>query len=92
FLPQYQHALNEADVAIVYFNPKTLEHKRMPALSASDITAAFGNEQVQVFTDSQALADYLKMQSWENRNLLLMSSGTFNNLDLNELTASILHV
>jgi UDP-N-acetylmuramate: L-alanyl-gamma-D-glutamyl-meso-diaminopimelate ligase len=91
FLPQYRGALNAADVPIVYFNPKTLEHKRMPSLSAADITEAFGNGKVQVFTDSQALADYLKSLSWENRNLLLMSSGTYNNMDLGELAASILH-
>jgi len=75
---------------VVYYNPKTLEHKRMPALSATVIKEAFGNEKVQVFTDSQALAGYLLSLKWENRNLLLMSSGTYNNLNLPELTTAIL--
>jgi UDP-N-acetylmuramate: L-alanyl-gamma-D-glutamyl-meso-diaminopimelate ligase len=75
----------------VYFNPKTLEHKRMPALSEQDIKEAFGNNQVQVFTDSQALINYLLSLRWENQNLLLMSSGTYNNLNLPELTTAILH-
>ncbi|GEO05392.1 peptidoglycan synthetase [Adhaeribacter aerolatus] len=90
FLPQYQNALDAADMPIVYFNPKTLEHKRMPALAAADITAAFDNEKIQVFTDSQTLADYLKSLRWENQNLLLMSSGTYNNMDLGELATAIL--
>jgi UDP-N-acetylmuramate: L-alanyl-gamma-D-glutamyl-meso-diaminopimelate ligase len=91
FLPQYKYALDAAHVPLVYFNPKTLEHKRMPALSEQDIKEAFGNNQVQVFTDSQALVNYLLSLRWENQNLLLMSSGTYNNLNLPELTTAILH-
>jgi len=91
FLPEYKNALDAADVPLVYYNPKTLEHKRMPALSEQDITGAFNNKKVKLFTDSGQLADYLKSLTWENQNLLLMSSGTYNNMDLNYLTSSILH-
>jgi UDP-N-acetylmuramate: L-alanyl-gamma-D-glutamyl-meso-diaminopimelate ligase len=90
FLPQYKNSLDAADVPVVYYNPKTLEHKRMPALAEKDIKEAFGNEKIQVFTDSQALADYLLSLRWENQNLLLMSSGTYNNLNLPEITSAIL--
>ena len=90
FLPQYQGALEAADFPIVYFNPLTLEHKRMPALTDQDIMNAFQNQKIKVYTSSQELAAYLKSLTWENQNLLLMSSGTYNNMDLPALAASIL--
>lgn len=90
FLPQYKNALDAADLALVYFNPKTLEHKRMPALSQQDIAAAFGNDRLQVFTDSEQLAAYLKSLNWQNQNLILMSSGNYNNMDLQALSDTIL--
>ena len=90
FLPQYQTALDAADMPLVYFNPKTLEHKRMPVLSDQDIKMAFGNPKIQVFTDSDQLLNYIQSLNWNNQNLLLMSSGTFNNTDLTQLSQSIL--
>ncbi|RDC64162.1 UDP-N-acetylmuramate--L-alanine ligase [Adhaeribacter pallidiroseus] len=89
FLPQYKGAFGLADVPLVYFNPKTLEHKRMPALQPEDIKQAFGNENIQVFNNSQELTAYLHALNWTNQNLLLMSSGTYDNLDIAALTARI---
>lgn len=90
FLPEYRHTLEAADLPIVYFNPKTLEHKQMPPLSDAEIQDAFGNNKLQVFTDSSQLANYLKSLSWENQNLILMSSGNYNNMDLKALSEAIL--
>src|SRR5690606_25802253 len=90
FLPQYQDALNAADEAIVYSNPKTVEHKRMPMLDAEQLKKAFKRPDLLVFTDSNQMEQHLKQQNWKNRNLLLMSSGNFNNLDLNSLAQSLI--
>ncbi|WP_026462650.1 UDP-N-acetylmuramate--L-alanine ligase [Adhaeribacter aquaticus] len=90
FLPQYKGALDAADLPLVYFNPKTLEHKRMPAITEQDILSNFNNPRIKVFTDSILLADYLKSLEWEDQNLLLMSSGTYNNMNLTELGQSII--
>ncbi|GAB2539160.1 UDP-N-acetylmuramate--L-alanine ligase [Rufibacter soli] len=89
FLPQYRHTFLAPDVKIVYFSPKTLEHKRMPALDPQDLKAAFGDEEIQVFTDNQALQDYLLNTNWKDKNLLMMTSGTFGNLDLQQLAHTI---
>ncbi len=48
FCRSTQHALDAADVPIVYFNPKTVEHKRMEMLDQDQIKDAFKNQQVQV--------------------------------------------
>ncbi|MBF8962765.1 peptidoglycan synthetase [Pontibacter sp. FD36] len=90
FLPQYAGALDKADVPIVFFSPKTVEHKRMEMLSEEDLRSAFGNPKLQVYTDSDALLEHLKGMSWQNANLLLMSSGTYQNLDLEALKKAVL--
>ncbi len=90
FLPQYAGALDTADEPIVYFNPKTIEHKRMEMLTEAQLKEAFRNPRLQVFTDSEALTNYLKSRNWSNSNLLLMSSGNYNNLDLGALSKAVL--
>ncbi|WP_299988548.1 Mur ligase family protein [uncultured Pontibacter sp.] len=90
FLPQYAGALDKADVPIVFFSPKTVEHKRMEMLSEEDLRSAFGNPKLQVYTDSNALLEHLKGMDWQNANLLLMSSGTYQNLDLEALKKAVL--
>ena len=90
FLPQYAHTFDSADMPVVYFNPKTVEHKRMEMLDAKQIAEAFRNENVQVFTDSKALREFLENQEWKEKNLLLMSSGNYDNLDFKGLAEKIL--
>jgi UDP-N-acetylmuramate: L-alanyl-gamma-D-glutamyl-meso-diaminopimelate ligase len=90
FLPQYTGALDKADVPIVFFSPKTIAHKRMEMLSEEDLRSAFRNPNLQVFTDSNALLEHLTSMDWKNANLLLMSSGTYNNLDLETLKKAVL--
>ena len=89
FLPQYAHCFDAPDVAIVYFNPTVLAHKRLPPLAAAQVAEAFQRHDVRVFTDSQALAAYLEGETWANTNLLLMSSGTFDGLDLVALARQV---
>ncbi len=85
FLPHYKDTLNAADVAVVYFNPHTIAHKKLPPISAEDIKQGFGKNDLEVFDDSKALNDFLKQQNYTNTNLLLMSSGNFDNLPLKSL-------
>ncbi|SHJ28440.1 UDP-N-acetylmuramate: L-alanyl-gamma-D-glutamyl-meso-diaminopimelate ligase [Hymenobacter daecheongensis DSM 21074] len=89
FLPQYAHTFDAPDVAIVYFNPQVLAHKRLPPLPPEAVQAAFQRPDLKVFTDSKALAAFLHEQNWQETNLLMMSSGTFDGLDLNQLAEEI---
>ncbi|WP_018479070.1 UDP-N-acetylmuramate--L-alanine ligase [Pontibacter roseus] len=90
FLPQYAGALNTADVPVVFFSPRTLEHKRMEMLTEEELKAAFQNPKLQVFTDAKQLQQYLTGMDWHNTNLLLMSSGTYDKIDLEALTKAVL--
>ncbi|WP_375434027.1 UDP-N-acetylmuramate--L-alanine ligase [uncultured Hymenobacter sp.] len=89
FLPQYAHTFDAPDVAVVYFNPHVLEHKRLPPLAPEQVAQAFNRPDLQVFTDSKQLAHYLHTQNWQDANLLMMSSGTFDGLDLKQLAAEV---
>ncbi|OGX90542.1 UDP-N-acetylmuramate--L-alanine ligase [Hymenobacter coccineus] len=89
FLPQYAHCFDAPDVAVVYFNPHVLEHKRLPPLPPAAVAAAFQRPDLRVITDSHELAEFLHAQPWDDTNLLLMSSGTFDGLDLAVLAAKV---
>ena len=90
FLGEYANKLNAADVPVVYFSPKTLEHKKLPAITPEDIKVHFNNPNLNVFTDNDSLKTFLLAQRWRSSNLLMMSSGTFNGLDFGGLAGLIL--
>lgn len=90
FLQEYRHALAAADEAVVYFNEHTLQMKKMPPLSTHEVATAFDHPNLKVFTDNQDFKAFLAAQKFEQCNLLLMSSGTFNGLNLKELAQSLL--
>jgi UDP-N-acetylmuramate: L-alanyl-gamma-D-glutamyl-meso-diaminopimelate ligase len=90
FLKQYRRKLNAADIAVVYYNPLTIEHKRLEPITEADIREAFKRDDLKIFTDSDELGSFLKSREWKDSNLLLMSSGTFGNLDLKNLAETIL--
>ncbi len=89
FLSQYTGTIDAADEPIVYFNPSAIEHKKLPPLYPEKVRMAFGNERIKVYTDSKQLVSDLISQYWDNKNLLLMSSGNFDGIDFKELADAI---
>lgn len=85
FIPQYKGAMKACDQAIVYFDPEKVKNKNLPALSEDDVKAAFADSKLKVFTEKENLSNFLKSQSWDNTNLLMMSSGNFGGLNLTDL-------
>jgi UDP-N-acetylmuramate: L-alanyl-gamma-D-glutamyl-meso-diaminopimelate ligase len=82
--------MKAADKAYVYFNPHTIEHKKLPPISPQQVKDAFASNNVEVFTDSRLLMEELKTQSWQNANLLLMTSGNFDGVDFVKLADELL--
>jgi len=89
FLPEYKNSMALADVAMVYFNPKTVEHKKLKPITVQQVQEAFGGDNLKVYTDSGMLLDDLLRLNFEKTNLLLMSSGNFSGLNLQELADKI---
>jgi UDP-N-acetylmuramate: L-alanyl-gamma-D-glutamyl-meso-diaminopimelate ligase len=90
FLGEYSHALDSADFPIVFFNPKTLEHKKLPPIQTEMVKEKFCTNNLKVFTNPELLYHHLKNHFWDNTNLLLMSSGNFSGLDMRKLAFEII--
>jgi len=90
FLPQYHDTMRFADTAFVYFNPHVLALKRLPALSPEMIKKAFGHDNLYVFTGSKEMIQALESLAWGNANLLMMTSGDFDGIDISALTGKVM--
>ena len=90
FLPQYNGCMQEADVALVYFNPKVIEHKQLTPITAQEVRQAFGSSNVEVFTDSQVMQARLQSMDYKNTALLMMTSGTFDGIDISAFAKQLL--
>ena len=91
FLPQYNGCMAEADKAFVYFNPKVIEHKKLTPITKEAVRDAFGTKNVEVFTESAALQERLKEINYRNVALLMMSSGTFDGINVKEFAKELIH-
>lgn len=93
FLPQYKGCMAEADLAYVYFNPKVIEHKRLTPITKEEVRDAFGTKNVEVFTESEALQAQLRetvSRQSQGIALLMMSSGTFDGVNVKEFASELL--
>lgn len=89
FLKEYDGAMALADEAFVYFNPHTIEHKKLKPITESQVKQAFGGDNIKVYTDSKELLNDLLKKDFTTKNLLMMSSGNFDGIDFKELGEKI---
>jgi UDP-N-acetylmuramate: L-alanyl-gamma-D-glutamyl-meso-diaminopimelate ligase len=81
FLNQYHGSMEKADVKAVLYSEHTLKMKNMPMLSKEEIGNGFGDD-VVVFNDANELKEFIKSHFTKHENLVMMSSGTFDGMDL----------
>jgi UDP-N-acetylmuramate: L-alanyl-gamma-D-glutamyl-meso-diaminopimelate ligase len=84
FLSEYRGALDLADKAVVFYSRHALELKRMPLLPAEKVVEGFGKPGLVVLQEKEELQEWLMKQYYKNVNLLLMSSGNFEGLDIRD--------
>lgn len=85
FLEQYKGSMDLADKAIVYFNPHTIAHKKLKPITTDQVQKAFGRKDLLVLTDSKEVLTTILGIDFQQKNLLLMSSGNFDGMDFKEL-------
>lgn len=90
YLPQYKDSLKGINQAIVFFNPEKVKAKNLEPLTEADIKAAFGGNNLTVFDDPAKLEAFLAAQPWDNKNLLMMSSGNFAGFNIQTLAEKLL--
>jgi len=90
FLDQYSGSFKDADKGCVYYNPHTVEMKKLENIDPEDIRKAFNKKDLQVFTDSGEMIRWLKEQGADPKVFLMMSSGNFNGIDFEKLGVNLL--
>jgi len=90
FLSEYRGSLDPADDAVVFYSRHALELKRLPPLPEEKVKAEFGKPGLAVIQDREELRAWLMRESFKNVNLLLMSSGNYDGLDLTALSAEVI--
>jgi len=86
FLKEYKGALDAADKAVVFYSPHAVEIKKLEEVSHQQIADAFERDDLIIYTNPQDFKNFLFSQNFENKALLLMSSGNYGGLDFDEVT------
>ncbi|HZW63977.1 MAG TPA: Mur ligase family protein [Flavobacteriaceae bacterium] len=89
FLKEYQGALDAADVAVVFYSPHALEIKKLETVTKEQIATAFQREDIIIYTNPEDFKNFLFAQNFQNTALLLMSSGNYGGLNLDEVKQRI---
>ncbi|MBL0051775.1 MAG: peptidoglycan synthetase [Bacteroidetes bacterium] len=89
FLKGYTHTLDAADVAYVYFNPHTIEHKKLKPISVEYVAQCFVKSGLKIFTDSNLLKADLMKNNFDEAVLLMMSSGNFDGWNFEDVFSEI---
>jgi len=98
FLDQYAGTMDQADTAIVFYDPHAVQLKRLPPIPLERIQRAFGRKDLRVLTDPIAVMGAVREQSHhpvrDDRHqgsvLLMMSSGNFGGLDLQAVSEAFI--
>ncbi|MBS1592332.1 MAG: peptidoglycan synthetase [Bacteroidetes bacterium] len=89
FMKEYNGAMDKADVAVVFYSKHALELKQMPLLPKEKVIEGFAKNGLQVINDKEELNNFLHEQDYSNTNLLLMSSGNYDGLDIIQFAKEI---
>ncbi|NNK59206.1 MAG: peptidoglycan synthetase [Flavobacteriaceae bacterium] len=89
FLKEYKGALDAADIAVVFYSPHSVEIKKLEAVSHEQISEAFERNDLIIYTNPDDFKKFLFEQDFENKALLLMSSGNYGGLNFDEVKSLI---
>ena len=81
FLKEYKGTLNTADVAVVFYSPHAVEIKKLEEVTQQQIAEAFQRDDLIIYTNPDDFKAFLFSQDFNNKALLLMSSGNYGGLD-----------
>lgn len=90
FLPNYAKSMEAADIAAVYLDPHAVALKKLELMDEQTLRKGFQRADLMLFTDSDILKEFLLAQNYNHTNLLLMSSGSYNRMDLEPIKAKFL--
>lgn len=83
FIPQYRNSLVNADLPIVFYSKHAINLKQLPDLSTDQVMVAFDHPNLFVTTNINEIQNYISKNIKFPAVILLMSSGNFDNWQLN---------
>lgn len=89
YLSQYADTLKSADEPVVFYNNNVESGSK--SLTLEEIKGALNNKNLKIFVQLDVLEKYLLSQTWKNKNLLLLSSGDFEEINFTEIAKKIIH-
>ncbi len=89
FLKEYQGSLNAADVAVVFYSPHAVEIKKLNEVTYDQIAQAFQRDDLIIYTNPDDFKQFLFSYNFDNKALLLMSSGNYGGLNFEEVKTLI---
>lgn len=92
FLEEYHGSMDLADMAIVFYNPEAVAHKKLPPIEPEVIYNSFGRKNLLVLNDSNVLESKLFEIGNDNSVFLMMSSGNFNGIHLTDFSKKMVHL
>jgi UDP-N-acetylmuramate: L-alanyl-gamma-D-glutamyl-meso-diaminopimelate ligase len=90
FLAQYNGTMHQADLPIVFYKEETIAHKKLEPISVEEVKQSFGRDDLKVFTNTDELTLFLGQLDLQNKNLLMMSSGNFGGINVDEFGKNLL--
>ncbi len=90
FLPEYKGAFNKIQKAMVFYSPHTIKMKRMEPILPAEVKTAFQMDELEIGHEAEDILRFLEENSTGKSVLLLMSSGKFGGIDLQELATDFL--
>lgn len=85
FMQEYAGSMEQADEAIVFYSKHALELKRLPMLPPESVKKGFQKNNLMVITNRPELEQKLTAMDTRNSNLLFMSSGNYDGMDILKL-------
>lgn len=85
FLKEYKDCMLDADTSAVFYSPETVSHKRLESINQSDIRSGFNQNNLTVFDHPNDLKLWLSNLELSDCNLLLMSSGNWGGIKMEEI-------
>jgi UDP-N-acetylmuramate: L-alanyl-gamma-D-glutamyl-meso-diaminopimelate ligase len=77
--------MEAADVAMVYYNPHTIAHKKLKAITKEQVRSAFGSNDLLVYTESDVVIEAVINIPKQKNIILMMTSGNFDGIDFTQL-------
>ncbi len=85
FISEYADSFKFSDYVYLYYSPEELKRKNLKIFSKKELCLRINHKKLIVFNRSDELEKFIMKENWNNKNLLLMSSGNFNGLNFNKL-------